>query len=274
VGDVTPEAAKALLEKALGSWTGGEAVAVDIPAPSPEKKPGVYLVDKAAAAQSVLAAGLVGPARSTPDYFPLVVMNSVLGGQFSSRMNLNLREDKGYTYGARSGFGFAKGPGPFQAGASVQTAVTREATVELVKELTEITGPRPVNDTELAFAKDRLVKGFPGRFETTFAMAGALSDIVRFALPDDYFETYQAKIEAVDAAAANAVAAKYLPFDKMSILVVGDVEKVKAGLQSLPYGATLEVLEVKPPVPPMGGPRGPRAGAAAPRLQPSQPEKK
>ncbi len=258
VGDITPEAAKTLLDKALGQWTGGESVAVDIPPPSPEKKPGLYLVNKPAAAQSVLAAGLVGPPRSTPDYFPLVVMNSVLGGQFSSRMNLNLREDKGYTYGARSSFAFGNGPGPFEAGASVQTAVTKEATVELVKELTEVTGKKPITDAELAFAKDRLIKGFPGRFETTFAMAGALSDIIRFGLPDDYFETYQSKIEAVDAAAANGVAGKYLPFDKMSILVVGDVETVKAGLQSLPYGANLEVLEVKPPVPPMGGPRGGR----------------
>jgi zinc protease len=222
----------------------------------------------------VLAAGLVGPPRSTPDYFPLVVMNSVLGGQFSSRMNLNLREDKGYTYGARSGFTFGKGPGPFEAGASVQTAVTKEATVELVKELTEVTGKRPIADSELAFAKDRLIKGFPGRFETTFAMAGALSDIVRFGLPDDYFETYQAKIEAVDAAAANAVATKYLPFDKMSILVVGDVEQVKAGLQSLPYGKDLQVLEVKPPVPPTAGPRGPRGlsrGAAPQASEKAQP---
>ena len=261
VGDITPDGAKDLLEKSLGSWTGGEPVKIEIPAPAPEKKPGMYLVNKAAAAQSIISAGLVGVPRSTPDYFPLVVMNAVLGGQFSSRLNLNLREDKGYTYGARSSFSFDAGPGPFSAGASVQTAVTKESIVETVKELTEITGKRPVTDKELAFAKDRLIKGFPGRFDTTFAMSGALSDLVRYNLPDDYFATYQGKIESVKADAVNAVAAKYLLFDKMTILVVGDESKVKEGLKSLPYGANLEVLEVKPPVPPMGGPGGGRPGS-------------
>jgi zinc protease len=264
VGDITPDGAVALLEKNLGGWKGGETVKLEIPAPSPEKKPGMYLVNKAAAAQSVIAAGLVGVPRSTPDYFPLVVMNAVLGGQFSSRLNLNLREEKGYTYGARSSFAFNAGPGPFSAGASVQTAVTKESIVETVKELTEITGKRPVSDKELAFAKDRLIKGFPGRFETTFAMAGALSDLVRYNLPDDYFATYQSKIESISADAVNDVAKKYLPFDKMTILVVGDESKVKEGLKSLPYGTNLEVLEVKPPVPPMGGPGGRRGPAPVP----------
>ncbi|MEI7920797.1 MAG: pitrilysin family protein [Planctomycetota bacterium] len=252
VGDITPEAAEALLEKNLGEWKGGQAVKMEIPAPAPEKKPGMYLVNKAAAAQSVLSVGLVGVARNTPDYFPLVVMNAVLGGQFSSRLNLNLREEKGYTYGARSSFAFNQGPGPFSAGASVQTAVTKESVIETVKELTEITSKRPVTAAELAFAKDRLIKGFPGRFDTTFAMAGALSDLVRYNLPDDYFSTYQSKIESVNAAAVNGVSGKYLPFDKMTILVVGDESKVKDGLKSLPYGANLEVIDVKPPVAPAG----------------------
>ena len=128
----------------------------------------VYLIDKPGAAQSVLAVGQVGQPRSTPDYFPLTVMNAILGGQFSSRINLNLREDKGYTYGARSHFAFRIGPGPFEAGGSVQTEVTKEALVELIKELTDITGARPITDDELAFAKDRIIRGFPSRFETTF----------------------------------------------------------------------------------------------------------
>ena len=266
VGDITPEGAVTLLEKSLGQWGGGEAVKLEIPVPSPEKKPGIYLVNKAAAAQSVITAGLVGVPRNTPDYFSLVVMNAVLGGQFSSRLNLNLREEKGYTYGARSSFSFNAGPGPFSAGASVQTAVTKESIVETVKELTEITGKRPVSDKELAFAKDRLIKGFPGRFETTFAMAGALADLVRFNLPDNYFLTYQDKIESITADSVNEAAKKYLPFDKMTILIVGDESKVKEGLKSLPYGANLEVLEVKPPVPAMGGSggSGARRGAATP----------
>src|SRR2546429_8499700 len=98
-------------------------------------------------------------------------MNAILGGQFSSRLNLNLREDKGYTYGARSVFTFHQGPGPFKAFASVRTDVTKEALIELIKEVTDITGPRPATAAELAFAKDRIVKGFPSEFETTFGVA-------------------------------------------------------------------------------------------------------
>ena len=133
-------------------------------------------------------------------------MNAILGGQFSSRINLNLREDKGYTYGARSRFAFRLGPGPFEAGGSVQTDVTKEALVELIKELTDITGPRPVTDAELAFAKDRIIRGFPGRFETTAAVAGTLAELVLYDLPDDYFTTYPSKVEAVTKADVDRVA--------------------------------------------------------------------
>ena len=167
VGDTTPDAIVPALESALKDWKPGAAPAADLPRSRPSSKAvTVYLVDKPAAAQSVLAVGQVGVPRSTPDYFPLTVMNAILGGQFSSRINLNLREEKGYTYGARSSFAFRQGPGPFEAGGSVQTAVTKEALVELIKELTDITGPRPVTEAELAFAKDRIIKGFPARFET------------------------------------------------------------------------------------------------------------
>src|SRR5262249_31759900 len=166
----------------------------------------VYLVDKPDAAQSYLAVGQVGVARSSPDYVPLTVMNAVLGGQFSSRINLNLREEKGYTYGAQSEFAFRQGPGPFQAGGAVQTAVTKEALVELVKEVTDITGPRPVTEAELAFAKDRIVRGFPARFETTSGVAGTLAELVLYHLPDDYFATYPSKVEAVTRAEVDRVA--------------------------------------------------------------------
>ena len=106
-------------------------------------------------------------------------MNAILGGQFASRINLNLREDKGYSYGADSSFSFLKGPGPFEAGGTVQTAVTREALGELFKELADITGPRPATSAELAFAKERIILGFPRRFETTFGVAGQVAILDR-----------------------------------------------------------------------------------------------
>jgi len=244
VGDTTPDAITATLEKALKEWKPGEAPKHDLAEPPSNKKPlTVYLVDKPEAAQSVLAVGQIGQPRGTPDYFPLTVMNAILGGQFSSRINLNLREDKGYSYGARSHFAFRIGPGPFEAGGSVQTAVTKEALVELLKEIKDITGPRPATDAELAFAKDRIIKGFPSKFETTFGVAGTIADLVLYNLPADYFSTYQSKVDAVTKADVSRVAKAHLDPDHMVILVVGDRSKIEASLKSLPYAKVINVLD-------------------------------
>ena len=246
VGDTTPEAIVAKLETSLKDWKPGVVPAVAYPeVPSSPKAVTVYLVDKPAAAQTVLAVGHIGVPRNTPDYFPLVVMNATLGGQFSSRINLNLREDKGYTYGARSSFTFRQGPGPFEAGGSVQTAVTKEALVELVKEIQEIAGSRPVTDQELAFAKDRLIKGFPSRFETTFGQAGTLAELVIYNLPYDYFTTYQSKVEAVTRGDVGRVAEKYLDPNHMTILAVGDRKVIEPKLKELPYAEVINVLDTE-----------------------------
>ena len=170
-------------------------------------------------------------------------MNAVLGGQFSSRINLNLREDKGYTYGARSSFAFRQGPGPFLATTSVQTAVTKEALFELVKELTDVTGPRTITDAELTFAKDRIVLGFPGKFETTGGVAMTLADLVIYNLPDDYFTTYPAKIEAVAKADVDRVAKADLDPAKMTTVVVGDRTKVESTLKTLPFAKEVILLD-------------------------------
>ena len=245
VGDTTPEAITAELDVVLKDWKPGRPPAPAATAAVPEAPEGVtvYLVDRPAAAQSVLTVGRVGVPRGSSDYFPLTVMNAVLGGQFSSRINLNLREDKGYSYGARSRFSFRLGPGPFQAGGSVQTAVTKEALVELVKEVTDIAGKRPVTDAELAFAKDRLVRGFPARFETTSGVAGTLTELVVYNLPDDYFATYSAKVEAVPRGDVNRVAREHLNPDRMTIVVVGDRSKVEGPLKTLPFAKVINVLD-------------------------------
>ncbi len=245
VGDITPDAAVKALDAVLADWSPGPPVASELPEPPASKAVSVYLVDKPAAAQSILAIGQVGQPRGTPDYFPISVMNAILGGQFSSRINLNLREQHGYTYGARSGFDFRQGPGPFEAGGAVRTEVTREALVELVKELTDIAGPRPATPTELAFAKDRLVKGFPSRFETTFGVAGALAELVVYHLPDDYFATYQAAIEGVTSADVDRVAKKYIDPGHMVVLIVGDRSKVEPTLKALPYAQVINVLDTE-----------------------------
>lgn len=245
VGDVKPDEIVARLEKALAGWKGGPAPKRPELAAVPARPVQVYLVDKPGSAQSILYAGQIGVPRSTPDYFPIEVMNAILGGQFSSRINLNLREEKGYTYGARSSFVFRQGPGPFVAATSVQTAVTKEALAELIKELRDITGPRPVTATELEFARENLVRGFPSQFGTTFGLAGQLEEIALYDLPADYFTSYQAKLNAVTVEEVNRVAKKYLDPDHLTIVVVGDRAKIEPGLKTLPFAGTIQYLDAE-----------------------------
>jgi zinc protease len=257
VGDTTPDAIVPILESALKDWKPGSPVSQTLTEAPPSKPVTVYLIDKPGAAQSILSVGLVGASRSTPDYFPLTVMNAILGGQFSSRINLNLREDKGYTYGARSSFTFSKGPGPFEATTPVDTKNTKPALVELMKELTEITGARPVTNEELAFAKDRLIKGFPARFESIAGGGGrggrggggglgsVLAELVIYDLPNDYFTTYRAKVEAVTSADVQRVAEKYVRPGQMAILVVGDRAKIESSIKELPFAKVVNILDAE-----------------------------
>src|SRR5690242_5117551 len=165
VGDVTPGKVKGSVEKALAAWSkGGDKPSFDYPK-LPELQPAtIYLVDKPGAAQSVVNIGLPGPPRNTPDYFALQVLNTILGGQFQSRLNANIREQKGYSYGVNSGFSYGKGPGAFRAGGSIFTAKTDAALIEFMKELKGIVGEKPITDEELKTAKESLIQGLPQRF--------------------------------------------------------------------------------------------------------------
>ena len=245
VGDIRPDTITAALEARLKSWLPGpvpEAPSVMPPAAPPPPN-GVYLIDKPSAAQSVLKVGKIGAARKSPDFFNLRVMNEMLGGQFNSRINMNLREDKGFSYGASSDFSYLRGPGPFEAGATVATAVTKESLVEIIKELTDITGKRPVTDAELAFAKQGIIRGFPSRFETTFGVVGQIAVLVDFDLPDDEFAHYQARVEAVTKADVERVAREYITPTSMPILIVGDRSQVEGPLKSLPFVRTIQQLD-------------------------------
>ncbi len=155
---------------------------------------------------------------------------------------------------------FRIGPGPFVTATSVQTAVTKPALAELVKEIRDITGPRPPTDAEMAFAKDRLVKGFPAHFETTFDLARQLEDLVLYKLPGDYFTTYQANIEAVTKSDVARVAKRHLDPDGLLIVVVGDRAKIEEGLKELPFGKNLKLYDTE------GDPVQPKTegGAASP----------
>jgi zinc protease len=188
--------------------------------------------------------GQVGQPRSTPDYFPLLVMNTMLGGQFTSRVNMNLREEKGYTYGARTSFDYRRSAGPFMATAGVQTAVTKESVYEFLKELRGIRGERPVTQQELEFSKQAIIRGYPRGFETPEQIANRLTDIVLYNLPDDYFNNYIASVRAVKLEDLNRVANRHLDPSRMAILVVGDRKVIEPGLRSLTdVGTTITFVD-------------------------------
>lgn len=243
VGDVTPDEILPKLERAFASWKPAEVPSVAIPTAASQRA-GLYIVDRPGAAQSVIQIGQVGVERTTPDYFPLLVLNTILGGQFVSRVNLNLRESKGYTYGARTAFDFRRGAGPFIASAGVFTGVTKESVEEFLKELRGVRGEIPITPRELEYAKQALIRGFPRGFETPGQIAARLEDIVIYGLPDDYFNRYIERVRAVTLDDVNRVAKRYLDPSRLTILVVGDRRAIEAGLRSLPeLGAKIMVVD-------------------------------
>jgi zinc protease len=236
VGDVHPGKIKKLLEKKLGDWKPGDIPAVRIPEARQLKKTEVYIVDKPGAVQSVIIAGHLGVPRNTPDYYKIQVMNAILGGKFTSRINLNLREDKGYTYGARSMFMFRKAAGPFLVYAPVHTQYTKQSLEEILKELRGIIKDRPVTDEELEDTKNNLILGYPKRFETIGQIAGHLAEMVTYNLPRDTFERFVPEIERITAKDVMEAASRYLHPDRLLIVVVGDRQRIEQGIRELNLG--------------------------------------
>jgi zinc protease len=233
VGDVNAKTLLPKLEKAFSGWKSADVPETNIPAAKTFDKPGIYVVDKPGAAQSEVRIGQIGVSRDNPDYIPILVMNHILGGQFSARVNMNLREDKGYTYGARTGFSFRRGTGPFTASAGVQTAVTKESVVEFMKELNGIRGDIPVTGTEMEYSKQSLIRAFPRQVETVSQISGQLADLVVYDLSNDYINEYLKKINSVTLADVKRVANKYLTPDKMAIVIVGDKNVIEAKLKQI-----------------------------------------
>jgi predicted Zn-dependent peptidase len=201
----------------------------------------VYIIDKPGAAQSQIRIGSVAVPRSTPDFFPIQVMNTVLGGSFSSRLNLNLREKNGYTYGATSLFDMRSAAGPFVAAAGVQTDKTADALKEFFNELTAIGKPVPAD--ELARAKHYVSLRFPSGFETTGDISTRLEQALVYHLPDDYFSTYVQKIEAVTVADALRVATKYIQPARLAVVIAGDRAAIEPGIRALNLGP-LTIMKV------------------------------
>ena len=245
VGDITPAEAAKLLGARFGRWSAAGAplpiapVTVTATANTATK---VYLVDKPGAAQSVLALGGPGVSRMSSDYPALVVMNTLLGASFSSRLNSNLRETKGYTYGIGSSFGWAPVPGAFRIGSGVRTDVTDSSLIEIFRELKSIRDSA-VSAVELARAKAYVALAIPGEFETNADIAGQLLELDAYGLPLSSVSAFISKVNAVTAADVQRVSRQYLPADRATVVVVGDLAKIRAGIEKLNLG-TITVLDV------------------------------
>ncbi|HLF70798.1 MAG TPA: pitrilysin family protein [Dehalococcoidia bacterium] len=232
VGDITAVEVAKQIEAAFAGW-GATETPPSVAADMKRGQTTIYLVDKPAAPQSVIAAGHVTVPRLHPDYMPLTVMNMAFGGQFTARLNMNLREDKGYTYGYRSRFDWRKAVSNFSAGGSVQTDVTSEAMFETLKEFRDLQSVRPIAEDEFEKSRSGLVRGFPPTFETPSQVLRRLLDIVHFGLPDDYFSGQVARLEAVTLADVRRVASEHVDPEALSIVVVGDRATIEAPLRRL-----------------------------------------
>jgi zinc protease len=237
VGDVSTTAILPKLERAFGTWKNGAGAAPVKPAlgaAAPPKARQIVLVDKPGAPQSQIRVGTLGVDRRTADYHAIDVANTLLGGSFSSRLNMNLREDKGYSYGASSVFQMRLAPGPFYAAAGVQTDKTMESLVEFFKELDAMSKTAPAE--ELTRAKNLEALGFPGSFETTGDMAGQLADLVVYGLPETFFNEYVPKIQAVTAADVERIGKTFMQSSTLLVVVTGDLSKIEKPIRDANFG--------------------------------------
>lgn len=235
VGDVTVDEAEEMVSDALHGWTGPAVtpVTADDKAARPERS--VRIVRKEDAPQSELRIGHVGVPRTHPDYFAITVMNAVLGGLFSSRINLNLREVHGYTYGASSAFYWRRSAGPFVVGTAVASDVTAAAITETLKEIDRMRS-EPVSESELSLATSYLGGVFPIRYETTASIAGALAALVIYELPGDWYDSYRDRIRAVTTGDVLSAAQRFVHPDALQIVVVGDPAAISEPLHALAFG--------------------------------------
>jgi zinc protease len=244
-GDVTAAQARKLAEESFGKWSSAAAPATVPAAPAPPTRK-IILVDKPGSPQTMLLAVGVGMPRAAADYPAATVMNTMLGGLFSSRINMNLREAHGYTYGAFSFFWFYRGIGPFFSGAQVRSDVTEPSAQELFKELDGI-HTRPLTDVELRMSKDSNIRSLPGSFESADSVNGQLISLWLYSLPIDYFTKLPAQIEAATSAEVQQAAAKYIHPENMLVIAVGDKAKIESGLKDLNLGPVESWSEDKAP---------------------------
>jgi predicted Zn-dependent peptidase len=239
VGAGSHEGLASLVEGAFGGWrvdSPADSLGDPALAPPPRASSQVVVVPRPEAPQSELRIGHVAVARSSPDYHALLALNLVLGGQFVSRINSNLRERNGYTYGARTSFEFRRGPGPFALHASVQSDRTAEAIAEALDEIQAIRADRPVTDAELELGRAPLTRGYPRGFETAEQVGRAAAQLALYDLPDDYFSTFVPKILALTADDLTRVAAMHIDPKRLTTVIVGDPQMI-GGVTELGLGS-------------------------------------
>ena len=231
-GDIETGEALELVSQALGGWKAGPEPSRPVVTPRAIDASRIYLIDRPQAVQSEIRVGHLGVARSCEDYFALSVMNAIFGGVFNSRINLNLREKHGYTYGARSQFAFRRQAGPFVIAAPVRNEVTRESVSEVLGEMRRMQSG-DVDARELDDTKNYLMGVFPATVQTASDVASRLVDMELYGLPEDYFDRYRENIAAITAEDVAAVARKYLDPDRLLIVIVGNAQSIREPLGSL-----------------------------------------
>jgi predicted Zn-dependent peptidase len=237
VGDVKAGDIYSKLESSLGSWKKADVALTTVAPAAQVRDRKIYLIEKPDAPQSVIQLCRVGADRRTEDYFPLMVMNTILGGSFMSRLNNNLREVHGYTYGAFSAFSFRPSPGTFTASSDVQTDSTDKALLEFMKELNGISAS--IGDDELTRAKNFLALGYPDNFSNVGAIAGQLEEMVVYNLPEEYFNTYISNVLAVTKSDVLRVAKKYIDPENLAIVIVGDSARIEKKLTGTNVGTII-----------------------------------
>jgi len=244
-GDLSASDFRQMASDAFGAWADSDTHTWEnpaaVPAPAAPLHP-LVLVDKTGAAQSEIRIGQVALARDTPDYHPLIVLNMVLGGQFVSRINMKLRQEKGLTYGARTAFDFRRGRGPFILQTSVQCDGTAEAVETSLHEIQAIRTDRPPTADEVETAKAALTRGYPRNFETAEQVARAMLQLVLYGLPDDYFDTFASKVEAVTGDRAWQAAIAHLNPDRLATAIVSDAAIVAPQLAAAGLGDATPLL--------------------------------
>jgi zinc protease len=237
VGATTMADIKPRLEKLFAAWKPGTVPAKNLRTVALPTSQSVYVIDRPGAEQSVILAGHAAPPKANPDEIAIEAMNAILGGQFTSRINMNIREDKHWSYGAQTLLWDARGQRPFIAFAPVQTDKTKESVQEIQKELRGILGEIKVTDDELAAAKSALTLTLPGQWETMSAVGGSLQQLVTYGLADDYFDTYGAKVGALGVADIARAAKAAVHPESVVWVVVGDLQKIEPGLKELGLGS-------------------------------------